>query len=131
MTVGMKRQIVAVGGAAALLLAVAACGSNRDDSGGSSSSGSGGSFILGTTDSITAVDPAGSYALGDSTPQYSLFQTLVTIPAGQTTPVGDAADSCDYNDPKTLTCKLKPGLKFSNGDPLTSSDVKFSFERAL
>jgi peptide/nickel transport system substrate-binding protein len=131
MTVGMKRQIVAVGGAAALLLAVAACGSNRDDSGGSSSSGSGGSFILGTTDSITAVDPAGSYALGDSTLQYSLFQTLVTIPAGQTTPVGDAADTCDYNDPKTLTCKLKPGLKFSNGDPLTSSDVKFSFERAL
>jgi len=33
-----------------------------------------------TLDAITAVDPAGSYALGDSTLQYSLFQTLVTIP---------------------------------------------------
>jgi peptide/nickel transport system substrate-binding protein len=128
MTVGMKKQFVAVSGAAVLLLAVAACGSNRDE-GGSSSSG--GSFILGTTDSITAVDPAGSYALGDSTLQYSLFQTLVTIPAGQTTPVGDAAESCDYTDPSTLTCKLKAGLKFSNGDDLTSSDVKYSFERAL
>jgi peptide/nickel transport system substrate-binding protein len=132
MTVGMKKQFVAVAGAAALLLALAACGSNRDDDGGSSSTGGGGgSFILGTTDSITAVDPAGSYALGDSTLQYSLFQTLVTIPAGQTTPVGDAAESCDYDDPQTLTCKLTPGLKFSNGDDLTSSDVKYSFERAL
>jgi peptide/nickel transport system substrate-binding protein len=130
MTVGMKRQFVAVSGAAVLLLAVAACGSNRDDNGGSSSSG-GGSFILGTTDSITAVDPAGSYALGDSTLQYSLFQTLMTIPAGQTTPVGDAAESCDYTDPSTLTCKLKAGLKFSNGDALTSSDVLYSFKRAL
>ena len=84
---GVNKKFVAVGGAAVLLLAVAACGSNRDDSGGSSSSGGGGSFILGTTDSITAVDPAGSYALGDSTLQYSLFQTLVTIPAGQTTAI--------------------------------------------
>jgi peptide/nickel transport system substrate-binding protein len=128
MTVGMKRQFVAVSGAAVLLLAVAACGSNRDEGG---SSGGGGSFILGTTDTITAVDPAGSYALGDSTLQYSLFQTLMTIPAGQTTPVGDAAESCTYDDPSTLTCKLKSGLKFSNGDDLTSSDVLYSFKRAL
>jgi peptide/nickel transport system substrate-binding protein len=128
MTVGMKRQFVAISGAAVLVLAVAACGSNRDEGGASSG---GGNYTLGTTDTVTAVDPAGSYALGDSTLQYSLFQTLVTIPAGQTTPVGDAADSCNYDDPQTLTCKLKPGLKFSNGDDLTSSDVKFSFERAL
>ena len=32
---------------------------------------------------------------------------------------------------QTLTCTLKPDLKFSNGDDLTSSDVKYSFERAL
>src|SRR4051794_20089280 len=131
MTVGMKKQFVAVAGAAALLLAVAACGSNRDDNGGSSSTGGGGgSFILGTTDSITAVDPAGSYALSDSTLQYSLFQTLVTIPAGQTTPGSAAAAGCEYNDPSTLTCPPNPGLKFSNGDHLTAAGPKFSFQRA-
>jgi peptide/nickel transport system substrate-binding protein len=128
MTVGMKRQFMVVAGATALLLAVAACGSNRDEG---DSSSSGGSYILGTTDTVTAVDPAGSYALGDSTLQYSLFQTLVTVPAGQTTPVGDAAESCNYDDPQTLTCKLASGLKFSNGHDLTSSDVKYSFERML
>jgi len=45
--------------------------------------------------------------------------------------VGDAAKSCTYNNPTTLTCTLNPGEKFSNGDPLTSADVKYSFERAI
>jgi peptide/nickel transport system substrate-binding protein len=45
--------------------------------------------------------------------------------------VGDAAKSCTYDDPQTLTCKLNPGEKFSNGDALTSSDVKYSFERSI
>ncbi|MEP6525818.1 MAG: ABC transporter substrate-binding protein [Nocardioidaceae bacterium] len=124
---------LAAGGTALLLISLAACGSNRDNNGdgGNGASSTGGSFTLGTTDTVTAVDPAGSYDLGSSTLQYSIFQTLLTIPAGATTPEGDAAQSCSYDDPQTLTCKLKPDLKFSNGDALTSSDVKFSFERML
>ncbi|MDP9317900.1 MAG: ABC transporter substrate-binding protein, partial [Actinomycetota bacterium] len=128
-TVQKLNKILAVGGTVALVAGLAACGSNRD-SGGNGSNASG-SYTMGTTDTVTAVDPVGSYDLGSSTLQYSIFQTLLTIPAGSTAPVGDAAQSCKYSDPKTFTCTLKPGLKFSNGDALTSSDVKFSFERAL
>lgn len=34
-------------------------------------------------------------------------------------------------DGMTYTFELKPGIKFTNGDKLTSSDVKFTFERML
>ena len=34
-------------------------------------------------------------------------------------------------DGKTYTIKLKPGLKFSDGSPLTAKDFEYSFQRAL
>ncbi len=122
------RSAIAIAGAGALVLAISACGGNDNGSGGGAS---GGGWILGTTDTVTALDPAGSYDLGSSTLEYNLYQTLLTVPANSTNIVGDAAQKCEYGDPKTLTCTLKPGLKFSNGDALTSSDVKYSFERAI
>jgi peptide/nickel transport system substrate-binding protein len=125
-------------GVAALALVMSACGGNDDNNpseGGSSGAGAanvaGDPYILGTTDTVTALDPAGSYDLGSTTLEYNLYQTLLTVPAQSTEIVGDAAKSCKYDDPKTLTCTLNPGLTFSNGDPLTSSDVKYSFDRAI
>lgn len=77
------------------------------------------------------MDPAGSYDFGSWNMQYNIFDRLLAIPAGSPDPVGDAAESCEYNDPQTLTCTLREGLKFSNGNDLTSSDVKFSLERNI
>jgi peptide/nickel transport system substrate-binding protein len=129
----IRHKLVAVLGAGVLAAALAACGSSNSSggSGNGAVKGVGSPWILGTTDSVTALDPAGSYDLGSSTLEYNLYQTLVTVPPNSTKIVGDAAKSCTYNDPKTLTCTLNPGEKFSNGDPLTSSDVKYSFERAI
>jgi len=133
-------------GCVALLAgATAACGSSSSDtnsgsgSGGSSTSGSStpastklaDTIIWGTTDTVVSLDPAGAYDLGSQQLIGNMYQNLLSIPAGGTDPQPDAAQSCDFSDPKTYTCKLKPGLKFSNGDPLTSADVKFSFDREL
>jgi peptide/nickel transport system substrate-binding protein len=42
------------------------------------------------------------------------------------------ADSWDLStDSKTYTFHLHPGVKFSNGDPMTASDVAYSFERGI
>ncbi len=98
---------------------------------GGAGDGVGEPWILGTTDTVTALDPAGSYDLGSSSLEYNIYQTLVTVPANSADIVGDAAESCEYDDPQTLTCTLKEGLKFSNGNDLTSSDVKYSFDRAI
>jgi peptide/nickel transport system substrate-binding protein len=131
------RGILAAVSAGVLMTSLAACG---DDSGGGSAdegsgndSGSGGgeAWTLGTTESITAMDPAGSYDFGSWNMQYSIFQQLMSVPAGESEPVGDAAESCDYDDPTTVTCTLRDGLTFSNGNELTSSDVKFSLERNI
>ena len=128
----MRRHTVALLGVAGLLVGgLAACGGDSDNNDGGGTGGSGSAWILGTTDSVTALDPAGSYDLGSSTLEYNLYQTLVTVPAKSTEIVGDAAEKCTYDDPTTLTCTLKEGQKFSNGDDLTSSDVKYSFERAI
>jgi peptide/nickel transport system substrate-binding protein len=137
---GYRKRLLATASAIALALALTACGS--DDDGDGDGDGDGGEeggaaepvgepFILGTTDTVTALDPAGSYDLGSSALEYNLYQTLVTVPPGSNEIVGDAAESCEYDDPQTLTCTLKDGLTFSNGDPLTSSDVLYSFERSL
>jgi peptide/nickel transport system substrate-binding protein len=128
-----KKHLLAAVSALTLAATMAACGSDDDGGGGGSGGGNGAGepWILGTTDTVTALDPAGSYDLGSSTLEYNLYQTLVTVPANSTDIVGDAAESCEYDDPSTLTCTLKEGQEFSNGDPLTSSDVKYSFERSI
>lgn len=131
MKTSSKTGLVAAG--LALALSLAACSGQAPGSSATAtgSAQGGGDWILGTTDAITAVDPAGSYDFGSWNLQFSIFQQLMVVPANGSDAVPDAAESCTYEDAKTVTCKLKAGLKFSNGHDLTSSDVKFSFERNL
>ncbi|MEI8412065.1 MULTISPECIES: ABC transporter substrate-binding protein [unclassified Kribbella] len=116
---------------AALVLALAACG-EPDDNAPHQGSETPKAMIVRvvTTDTISSLDPAGPYDVGSRTVQANLYQTLLTIMPGKPTPVPDAAD-CQFDSPTTYTCSLKEGLTFPNGHELTSSDVKFSFERML
>ncbi|MFI9721562.1 ABC transporter substrate-binding protein [Streptomyces sp. NPDC052396] len=86
---------------------------------------------VGTTDSITSLDPAGAYDAGSWALFSNLYQSLMTYTPGGATPVPDAAEDCRFTDSglRTYTCRLRSGLKFGNGDPLTAKDVKFSFDR--
>lgn len=92
----------------------------------------GAQIAIGTTDKVVSLDPAGSYDNGSLMLELQIYQFLMNIPAGEGTPTGDAAESCDFTDGgQTYTCKMKPGLKFTNGDPLTAQDVAFSFKRVV
>jgi len=68
-------------------------------------------------------------AIGEIT-HYNIYEGLTKINSDfSVTPL--LADSWTFSpDLKTLTFKLKPGVKFQDGEPFSSKDVKFSFERA-
>src|SRR3954453_7943737 len=137
----MRAQRMAVFGCTALLaIGAAACGSSNDDKGSSSDGGSStaepakgnaDTVILGSTDQVVALDPVGAYDLASQQLIGNIYQNLLSVPAGGNKPEPDAAESCEFSDPKTYVCKLKPDLKFSSGDPLTSEDVKFSLDRMV
>jgi peptide/nickel transport system substrate-binding protein len=131
--VNRKRNALALAGVGVLLMSLAACGGDDGDGDGNGSgeAAGGAPWILGTTETVTAMDPAGSYDFGSWNLQYNIFEQLVSIPANGDEPQPDAAEACDYDDPTTITCTLREGLKFSNGHDLTSSDVAFSFKRNI
>lgn len=127
---GRGRLALAIGafGASALLLAGCAGGG-----GGNATTGGGSDepIIVGTTDKVTTLDPAGSYDNGSLAVQTQVFPYLVNTDYNSTEVVPDLAESAEYTSPTEYTVKLPAGLKWANGNDLTSSDVKFSFDRNI
>lgn len=113
-------------GASALLLAGCAGGG-----GGTASGDSGEPLIVGTTDKVTTLDPAGSYDNGSLAVQTQVFPYLVNTDYNSTEVVPDLAESAEFTSPTEYTVTLPAGLKWANGNDLTSADVKFSFDRNL
>src|SRR3954447_23621510 len=126
-----RRALVATAGITAAALALAACGGGSDDGDGGSSSGGGDSRTIGTSDKITTLDPAGAYDNGSFTVMNQVYPFLMNTTPGHPDVEPDIAESADFTSPTDFTVKLKPGLTFANGHDLTSSDVKFSFDRIL
>ena len=60
---------------------------------------------------------------------YALHDALVRPYPGQRVGASLAESWSESADAKTYEFKLRPGLKFHNGDPITTEDVKFSYER--
>jgi peptide/nickel transport system substrate-binding protein len=113
-------------------LTLAACGGDDDDGDdGEGTAASGAVVVVGTTDTVTNIDPAGEFDLPSNNIVDSLYEKLLTIPPGGTEPEPQAAESCDWTDDVTYTCTLKEGLQFSDGSELTAEDVVHSFQRQL
>ncbi|GAA2222913.1 ABC transporter substrate-binding protein [Streptomyces nogalater] len=102
------------------------CGSETGDSGGTGSS-----VVMGMSDDVLATDPAAGYDPGSWLLFNNVFQSLLSFPKGATEPQPELAKQCQFTDTRAMVyrCELKDGLKFSNGDDLTSEDVKFTFDR--
>ncbi|MBY8880497.1 ABC transporter substrate-binding protein [Actinacidiphila acidipaludis] len=131
----MNRKLLAlpaVMGLAALPLA--GCGS------GSGSGDGGRAIVVGTTDTFqmskenpAPFDPATGYDIGSWNIFNNTYQTLLRLPRSGTDPEPEAAKECHFTDSQgeQYRCTLRSGLMFSNGDKITSADVKFSVDRQL
>ncbi|WP_326598677.1 ABC transporter substrate-binding protein [Streptomyces sp. NBC_01803] len=90
-------------------------------------------IVVGSTATPTMVDPGGAYDAGAWSLMSNLYQSLLTFTPGQEKPVPDAAESCGFTDNEltVFRCRLRDDLTFSDGDPVTPEDVKFSYDRVL
>src|SRR5205807_3753027 len=86
-------------------------------------------LIDGTTDSVTNIDPAGQYDYGTFTLDVLTYQGLYGFPRGAKLQPVLATGCTASSNLKTWTCSLRKNVKFSDGSPMTSADVKFSFDR--
>ncbi|MFC4499690.1 MULTISPECIES: ABC transporter substrate-binding protein [Streptomyces] len=92
---------------------------------------SGATITVGTTDTVTSLDPAGAYDAGSWALFSNVFQSLLTYEPGGVSPVPDAAKSCSFEKGglTTYQCELRDDLTFPSGRKVTATDVKYSFDR--
>jgi len=84
-------------------------------------------------DDIISMDPGEAFELSTAEVTGNTYDLLVRLDLSDTSKVkADLADSWSVSDDGlTYTFKLKPGLKFASGNPITAADVAYSFERVV
>jgi peptide/nickel transport system substrate-binding protein len=151
-----RRTVGAVAAAAALALGLAACGGGSDNSSGDSGSSStkaefnaavskvynpsttkGGTLRFANSGDWDSLDPADTY-YGYSWNFVRLYgRSLVMFASAPGADgaklVPDLAEELGKPsaDAKTWTYKIRKGVKFEDGSPVTSKDVKYAVERSI
>ena len=87
------------------------------------------------TSDLISFDPAVLYEFSAVFATHNVYETLVKFEGTDlTTPKPGLATSWDIKDSGSnwdITFKLKSGVKFASGNPLTADDVVYSFQRAI
>jgi peptide/nickel transport system substrate-binding protein len=149
----MRRSGWATAGALTAALGLAACGGSSGGGGGTATLADanagggggtvaadcqgtpvkGGSLVYERQAETQSLDPITlRNGNGDIFATELIYNGLVrSDPTGKTDDlVGGVADKWEKSaDGKTYTFHIRPGIKFSNGDPVTADDVKFTLDR--
>jgi peptide/nickel transport system substrate-binding protein len=89
----------------------------------------GGDFVFGQEANVNSLDQMTSSTISTRNIAMNIFETLMTRDENNR-PILDLAASMEESpDHLTYSFKLRQGIKFHNGKPLTSADVAASFER--
>src|SRR5258705_7857309 len=124
--------------AAALLAAACAAPSTPGASGSVAPSAGGAASTLvidRDTSDLISFDPAVLYEFSAVFATHNVYETLVKFEGTDlTTPKPGLATSWDIKDSGSnwdITFKLKSGVKFASGNPLTADDVVYSIQRVI
>lgn len=87
-------------------------------------------FTVLTSQPIGSVDPVAATTETDATLVLNAFSRLMTVQPDTGALKPGLATDCLFKTETVVECTLPADVTFSNGDVLTSADVKFSIERA-
>jgi ABC-type transport system substrate-binding protein len=79
---------------------------------------------------LNTLDPARASLLSESYVIWGVFNALLRFNAAMEIE-GDLAESYAQVDATTLEFRLRPGVRFHDGSPVTAEDVRFSLERVM
>ena len=119
----MKRLLISTVAALAIAAATSAFAASPKQ---------GGAATITFNNDLTTLDPQVGYDWQNWSVIKSIFDGLMDYKPGTTELEPDLAESYTVSDDGlTYTFKLRDGLKFHNGRAVTSTDVKYSFDRAV
>ncbi len=81
----------------------------------------------------TSLDPARVYQYSNPLPTHAAYDSLVTFAPGDYITVRPqlATEWAYQPDGKTIRFKLRQGVKFASGNPMTASDMQFGLQRVI
>ncbi len=141
--ISRRRLIASTGALVATSAVVSACGGGDAATPGASASGSaddinpGGIVNLEQTTAFEYLDPQQVYITNSASFGRLIYRTLMAYkedPAKGTyelVPDLAAEAPVSSNGGKTWTFKIKPGLKYTDGTPITAGDIKYGVERSM
>jgi peptide/nickel transport system substrate-binding protein len=132
-----RRGLVMGAGGVAMAGALAACGSDSSSPSGTESTADagtpkpGGNFRLGVTGggAKDIMDGQNITTKPDQARLVSAFETLLEFDDEYQLQSTGLAESVEADNPQQYTIKLRDGITFQNGKPLTADDVIYSLQR--
>lgn len=90
-------------------------------------------FVIAETADIASLDPAYAYDTASAGQIQNIYETLIKFDGNSTSEFipSLATEWTISEDGKTYRFKIRDGVSFHNGNPLTPEDVEYSFERGM
>ncbi len=118
-------------GAAALVTAVTLAACSGTPGAGTSTPTAGGTLTIALSEDPGSLDPNVSSAYASWQVTSYIYGSLLRPGEDGKQQEGDVAESWTQPDDLTYDFTLRDGVEFSDGTPVTSADVKYSFDRIL